>query len=81
MSLNSPYNLKCFRQDRRENQNTYFIFNNPLPENRVVYEKVRKYGRVRQATDDNIIRRMFFACRIIKGTDTEAEYLSLTYLT
>ena len=33
-----------------------------------------KYGTVRQATDDNIIRRMRFACWIIKATDTHSEY-------
>jgi hypothetical protein len=31
---------------------------------------VEKYGRARQATDDNIIRRMRFAGRITKATDT-----------
>jgi hypothetical protein len=32
-----------------------------------------KYGRARQATDDNTIRRMRFACWIIKATDTHSE--------
>jgi hypothetical protein len=31
---------------------------------------VETYSRVRQATDDNIIRRMRFACWITKATDT-----------
>jgi hypothetical protein len=35
---------------------------------------VEKYGRARQATDDNIIRRMRFACWITKATDTHSEY-------
>jgi hypothetical protein len=30
-----------------------------------------------QATDDNIIRRMRFACRITKATDTHSEYVIL----
>ena len=34
---------------------------------------MEKYGRARQATDDNIIRRMRFACRITKATDRHAE--------
>jgi hypothetical protein len=38
---------------------------------------VEKYGTARQATDDNIIRRMRFACRITKATDTRSEYLTL----
>jgi len=31
---------------------------------------VEEYGRTRQATDDNIIRRTRFACWITKATDT-----------
>jgi hypothetical protein len=38
---------------------------------------VEKYGRARQATDDNIIRRMRFACWITKATDTHSEYIIL----
>jgi hypothetical protein len=38
---------------------------------------VEKYGRARQATDDNIIRRMRITCRITKATDTHAEYVVL----
>jgi len=52
----------------RENQNTNFVFNNssPPPENRALYEVMwkNKHGRVGQATDDNVIRRMRFVCRI-----------------
>ena len=33
------------------------------------------YGTARQATYDNIIRRMRFACRITKATDTHTEYV------
>jgi hypothetical protein len=36
---------------------------------------VEKYCRTRQATDDNMIRRMRFACRILKATDTRSEYV------
>jgi hypothetical protein len=36
---------------------------------------VEKYGTARQATDDNIIRRMRFACWITKATDTHSEYV------
>jgi hypothetical protein len=39
---------------------------------------VEKYGRARQATDDNMIRRMRFACWITKATDTHSEYITLT---
>jgi hypothetical protein len=36
---------------------------------------VKKNGTARQATDDNIIRRMRFACWISKATDTHSEYV------
>jgi hypothetical protein len=38
---------------------------------------VEKYGTAGQATDDNIIRRMRFACWITKATDTHSEYVVL----
>ena len=37
--------------------------------------KCGKYGRDRQATDNNITKRMRFACRITESTDTHAEYV------
>jgi hypothetical protein len=39
---------------------------------------VEKYGRARQATDDNITRRMRFACWITKAADTYSQYVILT---
>jgi hypothetical protein len=33
---------------------------------------VEKHGGYKQATDDNIIRRMRFACPITKATQTQA---------
>jgi hypothetical protein len=38
---------------------------------------VEKYGTARQATDDNIIRRMRFACWVTKATNTHSEYVIL----
>ena len=38
---------------------------------------MEKYGRAGQATDDNIIRRMRFACWITKATDMHSEYVIL----
>ena len=34
-----------------------------------------KFGRARQATDDNITRRMRTACGITKGTETFSKYV------
>jgi hypothetical protein len=36
---------------------------------------LEKFGRARQATDDNTIRRMRFVCWIPKATDTNSEQL------
>jgi hypothetical protein len=38
---------------------------------------VKKYGTARQATDDNIIRRMRFVCWITKATDTHSECVTI----
>jgi hypothetical protein len=38
-----------------------------------LWDNVEKYGTARQATDDNNIRRMCFACRIPKPMDTRPE--------
>jgi predicted nuclease of predicted toxin-antitoxin system len=36
---------------------------------------VEKHGGAREATDDNIIWRMRFACLITKDTDIHSEYV------
>jgi hypothetical protein len=51
----------------RENQNTHF--------RHITF--VKEYGRARQATDNNITRRMRIACWITKATDTHSEYVTL----
>jgi hypothetical protein len=38
---------------------------------------MEKYGKATQATDDNIMRRMRFACWITKATDANSEYALL----
>ena len=38
---------------------------------------LEKFGRARQATDDNTIRRMRFVCWIPKATDTNSEHVIL----
>jgi len=41
------------------------------PESRAVY----KHGRAGQASDDNVIRRMHYACWITKATEAHSEYV------
>jgi hypothetical protein len=38
---------------------------------------VQKYGTAGEATDDNIILRMRFACWVTKAIDTHSEYVAL----
>jgi hypothetical protein len=38
---------------------------------------MEKYGRTRQAADDNITRRMRFACWITKATDANSELVTV----
>jgi hypothetical protein len=40
-------------------------------------DNVEKYGRARQAKDDNIIQCMCFGCWITKATNTHSEYVIL----
>jgi hypothetical protein len=40
-------------------------------------DNVEKYGTARQATGDNIIRRMRIGCWITKCTDSQSEYIIL----
>jgi hypothetical protein len=41
---------------------------------------VEKYGRVRQTADNNITRRIRFACLITEATDMHSEYVILIVL-
>jgi hypothetical protein len=45
------------------------------PKSCSLWDNVEKYGTARQTRDDNIIRRMRFACWITKATDTHSEYV------
>jgi hypothetical protein len=50
-------------------------------ENRSAYDKMwKKYGRSIQATDDNIMYRMGFTCRLTKATDTLIMYNNYCFL-
>jgi hypothetical protein len=64
---------------RLEKIKTHFTFNNIFfSENRAVYEIMWKNTvQTRQATGDNIIRRMRFACWITKATDIHTQYVIL----
>jgi len=54
----------------RENQNTPFMFSNSFWKLCSLWDNREQYCRPRQATDDNITRRMHTACWITKATYT-----------
>jgi len=56
-------------ENYRVNQNTNFLFNTIFPKSRCLWGKVKKkrHGVARQATGDDIIRCMRFACWITKA--------------
>jgi hypothetical protein len=69
--------MKNVPNKRRENKKVHsiaFLFS----ENLAVYEKMcEEYCRAGQATDDNIIRRMRFACWVPKATNKHSGYAIL----
>jgi hypothetical protein len=72
-SLTSSWNEICFK--RKLYKNTSYV-PQLLFSKAAVYETMwEKYGRARQATDDNIIRRMCMAFWIHKVTNTHSEYV------
>jgi hypothetical protein len=59
---NISLNDKYLRQSCRENRNKYFMLNNFLRKSCRLRGNVEKYDSARLATDDNVIRRIRFAC-------------------
>ena len=74
ISLISSSNKNVFQAKvlrSRESQNTHFMSNNSFCQKSCrLWDTVEKHGRARQATDDNIIQCMWFACFIPKATNT-----------
>jgi hypothetical protein len=62
----------------RENQNTYWMFNNFFPK---ILPFMRLCGKIwwHMATNDNVIWCMHFACWITKATNTHSEYVILLF--
>jgi hypothetical protein len=54
---------------------THFVFNT-FPENLVVYEIIVKtFGTNREATDENIIQRVHFACWVTEAAVTHIQIM------
>ena len=78
ISLNSFRMRNISGKICRENQDTHFMFNNCFPRKSCrCWDSVGKCWKVGQATCDNIIRRMRFACWTSKATNTHSEYAIL----
>ena len=65
----------------RENQNTYFNFNNFFSENRVVYDIMWKNTVDPDRPQIKTVRRMPFACSIPKAINTYLQYVILIAFT
>jgi len=80
-SLNYFYNENYFRQNlyRKSQHILRSIIFSPEKTCRLC-DNVENYGKPRQATDNNMIRRMDFECWKIKATDIHSEYVILIVL-
>jgi hypothetical protein len=59
---------------------THFMPNNvffPLPKSCCLGENVERYGRARQATDDNTLPHVLFSFFINRARNTYSEYVML----
>ena len=67
---------------RRENKNTHFVLNNFFPlKSCCLWDNVGKCGRVRQSTDENIIRHTRITYWIPRATDTYRIYNTYCFYT
>ena len=66
----------------RENQNPHFMFFSKIffQKSCCLLHHVEKYGRARQAAENNIIQHMHIACWKTKAEDTGSEYVILMVL-
>jgi hypothetical protein len=66
----------------RENQNPHFTFfnNSFFQKSCCLRDNMEKYGRVRQATQNNIIQHMHIACWVTKAIDRGSENVILMAL-
>jgi len=77
--MNSSQDEKCSRYGFVVKTKTRFISGNFffLRKSCPLFDNMEKYGTVSQVTDDDTKRRMRFACRITKATDTHSEHVIL----
>jgi hypothetical protein len=81
ISFSSSYNEKCFGQKLYRKSKQTFCVRYLFPRVVLFMTQCEKYGKAREATDSNIIRRMHSACWINKATNTYSEYVLLNIFT
>jgi hypothetical protein len=62
-----------------EKVKTHILCSITFPKLCCLWDNVKKCGRARQATDDNTVWCMHFACWIIKARDTHSKYVLLLF--
>jgi len=62
ISVRSPQNEKIFRQELQTKSKYISTFNKFVQKSCRLWGNVKKYGRARQATDDNMARAMYMLC-------------------
>ena len=72
LRMNNIFRQKFLRKPKHVLCSVHFFVNSCR-----LWENVEKYVWTKQATNDNIIRRMHFACLITKAVDTQAGYVIL----
>jgi hypothetical protein len=78
ISLNSSWSKKFFRENwQKKSKHTYSVQSLSFWKSCHSWGNVEKYGRARQAADNNVIRCMHTACWITRATDTHSDYLIL----
>ena len=70
---------EIFRTKFVEKVVTYFMFSSFFRKLCNLRDKVEKYGRAGQTTDNDMIRLMRFVCWIKKDIDMDSEYVIVTF--
>jgi hypothetical protein len=68
---------EIFKSENAEKIKAHFIINKVFRKPLHLWNNVEKRDGAREATHDNIIRRMRFACWITKTTGTHSKYVTL----
>jgi hypothetical protein len=77
ISLNSSYNVNCFRQNSGRNENSHLKCNSFFSKFVLFLLNLETLSRTGHGIDDNIMRHMSFTYWITKATATHLECVML----